>query len=252
MNTPADNALRILVVDDEAPARQRLQDLLDDIAADLPLSLVASVGSGVEAARFAAHTPVDVVLSDIDMPGMNGVELARHLRQMASPPVVVFVTAYDRYALQAFEVAAVDYLLKPVAAERLQQALERARQQKNAPAGEIHDIADSQRFLRVTAREQVFFVAIEDVLFFRAEQKYVAAVTAEQTYWLDESLAQIEQTYGQRLLRVHRACLVARSAVERVQRSDSGDGYEIVIAGQDERLPVSRRQWPALRRMLGL
>lgn len=252
MNTSADNALRILVVDDEAPARQRLQDLLDDIAADLPLTLVGAVASGVEAARLVAHTPVDVVLSDIHMPGMNGVELARHLRQMAAPPVLVFVTAYDHYALQAFEVAAVDYLLKPVSAERLQQALERVRQQKSAPAGEIHDIADSHRFLRVTAREQVFFVAIEDVLFFRAEQKYVAAVTAEQTYWLDESLAQIEQIYGARLLRVHRACLVARSAVERVQRSDSGDGYEIVIADHDECLPVSRRQWPALRRALGL
>ena len=123
METPTPAALRVLIVDDEAPARARLRDLLGDIAARHPTEIVGMAANGVEALRLLEAAPADVVLADIRMPVMDGVELARHLGKLASPPAVIFVTAYDQYAVEAFELAAVDYLLKPVRAERLAAAL---------------------------------------------------------------------------------------------------------------------------------
>ena len=119
--------LRVLVVDDEAPARARLRDLLGDVAGQQPNALVGMAANGVEALRLLEDAAADVVLADIRMPVMDGVELARHLARLPEPPALVFVTAYDQYAVQAFELAAVDYLLKPVRAQRLAEALERVR-----------------------------------------------------------------------------------------------------------------------------
>ncbi|MBP6490682.1 MAG: response regulator, partial [Thauera sp.] len=122
---PSTEALRVLVVDDEAPARARLRDLLGDVGAQQPNALAGMASNGVEALRLLEDAAVDVVLADIRMPVMDGVELARHLARLPAPPALVFVTAYDQYAVQAFELAAVDYLLKPVRAQRLAEALER-------------------------------------------------------------------------------------------------------------------------------
>ncbi|HND58309.1 MAG TPA: response regulator, partial [Thauera aminoaromatica] len=126
-------ALRVLVVDDEAPARARLRDLLGDVAGQQPNAIVGMAANGVEALRLLDAAAADVVLADIRMPVMDGVELARHLARLPAPPALVFVTAYDQYAVQAFELAAVDYLLKPVRAQRLAAALERVRARRAPP-----------------------------------------------------------------------------------------------------------------------
>lgn len=259
-------ALRVLVVDDEAPARTRLRDLLGDVADRQPNAIVGMAANGVEALRLLEDAAaVDVVLADIRMPVMDGVELARHLARLPAPPALVFVTAYDHYAVQAFELAAVDYLLKPVRAQRLADALERVRVRRVPPAAEaLAALAVGERgHFSVAERGRILLVPVAKVLYLRAELKYVTARTAEREYVLDESLVQIEQEFPRRFLRLHRNCLVALAAVAGVERAAERDGakdgereaephWEVLLRDLPERLPVSRRQWPAVRQALGL
>lgn len=248
--------LRILVVDDEAPARMRMRHLLGDIAESQPNEIVGMATNGLEALRLLESRPADVVLADIRMPGMDGVELARHLARLQPPPATIFTTAYDEYAVSAFELAAADYLLKPVRAERLAEALARARARLPAADAQLATLAPGARqHFSVTERGRILLVPVMDVLYLRAEQKYVTATTAEREYLLDESLVQIEQEFPERFLRVHRSCLVARGAVAGVERDNEEDGeghWVILVRGTDARLPVSRRQWPVLKQALGL
>ena len=250
--------LRVLVVDDEAPARARLRDLLGDVAGQQPNALVGMAANGVEALRLLEDAAADVVLADIRMPVMDGVELARHLARLPEPPALVFVTAYDQYAVQAFELAAVDYLLKPVRAQRLAEALERVRVRRVPPAAEaLATLAAGERgHFSVAERGRILLVPVAEVLYLRAELKYVTARTAAREYVLDESLVQLEEEFSRRFLRLHRNCLVARDAVQGVERVGEQDGsdahWAVLIRDVPERLPVSRRQWPLVRQMLGL
>jgi two-component system response regulator AlgR len=203
---------------------------------------------------------VDVALVDIRMPRMDGIELAQHLGRLAQPPAVVFATAYDEYAVKAFEVNAVDYLLKPVRAERLAAALRKARP-ASLPAAVLRALAPQGRQqLRCSERGRVLLVPVADVLYFKAEQKYVNARTAAREYLLEESLAHLESEFAARFVRIHRNCLVARDAVAGCERA-AGDGedadaaephWALVLKGAAERLPVSRRQWAQVRALLGI
>jgi len=198
------------------------------------------------------------------MPVMDGVELARHLRRLASPPAVVFTTAYDQYAVQAFEVAAADYLLKPVRAERLADALGKARRQLAPTDAALAALAPgARRHFSVTERGRILLVPVDEVIYLKAEQKYVTARTADREYLLDEALVQLEQEFGERFIRIHRNSLVARAALRGVERAsghgegacaaNTGEGHwQVILAGVPERLPVSRRQWPAVRQLLGM
>ena len=242
-------ALRVLIADDEAPARSRLRDLLGDIAAEQPNEIVGVAANGVEALRLLELQAADVVLADVRMPAMDGMEFARCAARLAYPPRVIFTTAYDDYAVEAFELAATDYLVKPVRAERLAAALSRVRRQ----IGE-GDASPRQHF-GVNERGRIVLLPVADVLVLRAELKYVTAITAEREYVLDESLVHIEQEFPQRFLRAHRNCLVARDAIAGVERAGEEGGeahWDIVVRGIDERLPVSRRQWPAVKQVLKL
>jgi two-component system response regulator AlgR len=255
--------LRLLLVDDEAPARARLRDLLADIAVELPTEIVAEAGDGVAALECLAAmepTAVDVALVDIRMPRMDGIELAQHLARLAVPPAVVFATAYDEYAVKAFEVNAIDYLLKPVRAQRLAAALRKARGTA-LPEAALHALApEGRRQLRCSERGRVLLVPVDDVLYFKAELKYVTARTAEREYLLEESLAQLEAEFAARFLRIHRNCLVARAAVAGCAReastAEDGDATEphwaLVLRGVPEHLPVSRRQWAQVKALLGI
>ncbi len=253
-------SLRVLIVDDEAPARARLRDLLGDIAPAQPNQVVGMAANGIEALRLLESNPAGVVLADIRMPAMDGVELARHLSRLDDPPAVVFVTAYDQYAVEAFELAAVDYLLKPVRAERLAAALAKVRTRQPPSDPALAALAPGERrHFSVSERGRILLLPVAEVLFLKAELKYVTARSAERDYLLDESLVQIEQEFPQRFLRVHRNCLVARAAVQGVERvgeqgaENGGDAHwEILLKGSAERLPVSRRQWPVVRQALGL
>jgi two-component system response regulator AlgR len=248
--------LRVLIVDDEAPARARLRDLLGDVAATQPTELVGLAANGVEALRLVEERPVDVVLADIRMPVMDGIELARHLLRLEAPPAVVFVTAYEQHAVEAFELNAVDYLLKPVRAQRLADALARVRGRRPQSDAALAGLAPAARqHFSVSERGRILLVPVADVLFLRAEQKYVTAMTAAREYLLDESLVQLEQEFAGRFLRIHRNCLVARAAVAGVERAGEHDGdsrWDVLLHGVAERLPVSRRQWPAVKQALHL
>lgn len=249
-------ALRVVIVDDEGPARARLKDLLGDIADTQPTRVVGMAANGLEALRLIEDLATDVVLADIRMPVMDGVELARHLSRLECPPAVIFTTAYDEYAVQAFDLAATDYLLKPVRAARLAEALARARRRSPAADALLAGLSrGARRHFSVNERGRIVLVPVADVLFLRAELKYVTARTAAREFLLDESLVQLEQEFRDRFVRIHRNCLVARGAVTGVERAGEDDGephWDVVLAGLAERLPISRRQWPVVRHALGL
>lgn len=258
MTAASDNEspLRVLIVDDEAPSRSRLRDILGDIAAEHPSAVVGMAANGAEALRLLEGEQIDVVLADIRMPVMDGIELARHLGRLPAPPAVIFTTAYDQYAVQAFELAAADYLLKPVRAARLAEALVKARRQRPLADQALAALAPAaRRHFSVTERGRILLIPVVDVLYLKAELKYVTARSVEREFLLDESLVQLEQEFGERFLRIHRNCLVARAAVAGVERVGEEEGdphWEILLAGVPERLPVSRRQWPVVKQALAL
>ena len=248
--------LRVLVVDDEAPARQRLRALLDDLAngvegEPLPNTVVGEVADGAAALDWLRQGGgADVALVDIRMPGMDGMALAEALRQLAQPPAVIFVTAYDSHAVAAFDLNATDYLLKPVRLPRLRAAL-----LKLAPVVTVTPPACD--FLTCHDRGALLRLPLADILYLRADHKYVEAGTASRSYLLDESLVQLEQEFGDRFLRVHRSVLVARAAVAGCKRADASTGNEegegqwlVMLRGGVVEFPVSRRQWPQVKALL--
>ena len=244
------SALRLLIVDDEAPARHRLRELLVDCAARVPLEVAGEAANGREALEFASTHPVDVVLLDIRMPEIDGIEVARHLRKLAVPPAIIFTTAFDAYAIKAFEVHAADYLLKPIRAARLEEALIRARQAKALNDDALRAMQSQARAnLCAQERGRIHLIPVGDILYLKAELKYVTARTKEREFLLEESLTKLEQEYEDRYVRIHRNCLVARTAIRCFERvHDDGEGHWIVMLnGLDERLVVSRRQQHVVR-----
>jgi two-component system, LytTR family, response regulator AlgR len=241
--------LRIIIADDEANARRRLFDLLDELEDGFPHKVVAECETGL-AALQAAERGADVVLMDINMPEMDGLEAARHLLKMEAAPSVIFVTAYDQHALAAFEVQAIDYLLKPVRRDRLLAALERAK-----PVSETQLDAmprGARRYFSVSERGRLVLVPIEDVIFLRAEQKYITIVTEKKDHLIEDSLTRIEEEFAGVFLRIHRNCLVKSELIESFERDDDDNGesqWIVTLRGRSDRLPVSRRQHAEVRRL---
>lgn len=259
---------RILIVDDETLARDRLRTLLSDIAQDCPHEIVGEAGGARDALDAVAENQPDIVLLDVQMPGMNGVELANHLMRLKDwSPSVIFITAFDEYALKAFEVHAVDYLLKPVRAARLADAIRRAaamraqstdtRTSLVALVGALHA---RRRHFSVQERGRVILVPVADVIYLKAELKYVTVRTRTQEHLIEESLTSIEEEFGDIFVRVHRNTLVARNAIVGVERGAhaeaEGEGekgqesWQVILRDIDERLPISRRQWPIVKALV--
>ncbi len=242
---------KVFIADDEELARDRLKALLGDIAAEVSSVVAGEAANGLEALERIPASGAEIVLLDIQMPGMDGLEVARHLCALESPPAIVFVTAHDRHAVEAFEVHALDYLLKPVRAERLAEALKRARA-GGSPPRERRDGASqrAREYLSVVERSRIALVPVRDIVFLRAEQKYVTLRTREREHLIEESLVALEREFGERFVRIHRNCLVARAAVRGFERgADEGDEahWLVLLEGVPEKLPVSRRQWPGVR-----
>lgn len=248
----------VLIVDDEAPARARLAHLLADLADEFPHRIVGEAADGIAALELLADAEVDIALIDIRMPRMDGIELAQQLAGLPRPPAVVFVTAYEEFALQAFDLAAADYLLKPVRAVRLLEALRKA--QRLAPDAPLLKALGStaRTRLRVVERGRLVLVPVDGILYLRAEQKYVTARCIDREYLLEESLAHLENEFAARFVRIHRNCLVAMEAVAGAVReseaaSDGGEPHwALCLKGIPERLTVSRRQWAQVKARLGL
>ena len=250
--------LKIVLVDDESLARLRLRSVLQDIA-DPASEVVGEAGEADEALALLQHRPCDLLLLDIGLPGLDGMQLAARLRGLARPPSVVFVTAHAEHALRAFELDAADYLTKPVSRERLRSALQRVAQRRRAAESPVAGV-DAARVLVVHDRGRVLRLPLADVLYLKAELKYVTLRTAGRSWVLDDSLTELEQRLGERFLRVHRNALVARDAVRLLERRRMADhddeasgneiGWAVQVAPVDEWLAVSRRQLGAVREAL--
>jgi two-component system response regulator AlgR len=239
--------VKVLIVDDEPLARLRLRSLLAEIS-DPPLTVAGEAEHAAQALRQLARQPADLVLLDIGLPGETGLQLAARFAAAPGSPAVVFVTAHAEHALAAFELDAVDYLTKPVRRERLQAALQRVAQRRAArPAtqGPVLVVSDRGRVLRLPLAE---------VLYLKAELKYVTLRTAAGSHVLDDALADLEQRLGDAFIRIHRNALVAKAAVrelhKRADHDADGENWSVRVAPVDEWLAVSRRQLPAVRQAL--
>ena len=253
--------LRVLLVDDEELARMRLRGLVADCV-EPRASVVGEAANAAQALVWLTTARCDLVLLDVQMPGRDGTQLAAELRALPEPPAVVFVTAHAQHAVRAFDLEAVDYLTKPVRRERLHAALQRVAQRLALQRNEVPVVpvaeADEAPVIVVTDRGRVLRVPVAEVLYFKAELKYVTLRTAEHTYVLDEALSELEQRLGERFLRVHRNALVARNAVRALERravagegdDEAGEGWAVCMAPVDEWLAVSRRQVAAVREAL--
>jgi two-component system response regulator AlgR len=212
--------------------------------------VVAEAAHGEGALDQLANARFDLVLLDIHMPGLDGLELARNLRRRPGAPAVVFVTAYAAHAVTAFELEAVDYLTKPVRAERLQQALQKAERylnERRAPVAETQDV------LLIQDRGRTERVPLSDILYLKSELKYLTVRTASRSHIFDGSLAELEERYPARFVRVHRNALVARAAIRALEKYDDGEdaeGWALRLDGIPEPVMVSRRQLSTVREVL--
>jgi len=246
--------VRVFIADDEAPARARLKELLADIAAELPSRVVGEAANGIEAIERLPGSDAQVLLLDIQMPGMGGLELARHLAGLPNAPAVVFVTAHDRHAVEAFELNALDYVLKPVRASRLGAALRKALAAGPASRARLERAASGAReYFSVAERNRIVLVPVREVVYFKAELKYVTLHTRAGEHLIEEPLVALEREFAESFVRVHRNCLVARGAIRGFERAASGDDepyWQVVLDGIAEKLPVSRRQWPVVKELV--
>jgi len=234
------SGLRILVVDDEPPARDRLKRLIDELG---DCECVGEAGTGEDALKLADQLKPDVILLDIRMPGMDGVEAARHLSDFDEPPAVIFTTAYDQYALDAFETHAVGYLLKPVRREKLEAALEGAMRPTRAQLARLAKVSPTaarRSHIAVRTRDELKLLPVEEIRAFMADQKYTTIRHPEGEYLIEESLRSLEDEFGTDFVRIHRSALVALRHIEAVERAADG-GYAVRLRGTAEPLTVSRR-----------
>ena len=238
--------MRILIADDEPLARRRLRDLLGDIGAQ---DIVGEAQDGLEACELASTLSPDVVILDIAMPVLDGLEAARHLAGLPTPPAVIFCTAYDEHALAAFDAHAVDYVVKPIRAERLAAALDRAARFRNGPPVANAMPPARRSHLSARMRGALRLIPVQDIRYLQAEEKYVVVHHANGEDLIEDSLKSLEAEFGERFIRVHRNCLVASDQIKELARE--ADGREIVRLRNDPAsLEVSRRCLPGLRQRL--
>jgi two-component system, LytTR family, response regulator AlgR len=233
----APRRLKVLVVDDEPPARERLVSLLAEIE---DVEVVGEAASGREALTRTGELAPDVVLLDVRMPGMDGLEAARHLNVLEEPPAVIFTTAFDQYAVEAFETHAVGYLMKPVRPEQLAAALTRAGRLTRAQLQKLAAGEARRSHIAARRREGLRLIPLEEVQYFLADQKYTTVRHVNGEDLIEDSLRLLESEFGQAFVRIHRNTLVAVRYLERIERNAEGQ-YFMHLRGCATPLPVSRR-----------
>lgn len=250
--------MNVLIVDDEPPARSRLRQLLEEDGAH---RVVGEAGNGRQALQMAAELEPDVVLLDISMPGLNGIETARHLNNFEKPPSIIFTTAYDRYAVDAFDAQAVGYVLKPVRRQRLERALEQAaRLNRNllAEIGRQTGIDDRRHHVCARVRGELRLIPLTDIDYCVADQKYVRVHHRHGADLIDDSLKMLEDEFPETFVRIHRGALVSVARVEALVKGDDNrvevrlrnDRPGRTRAAEEEPLIVSRRHLAEVRRRL--
>jgi two-component system response regulator AlgR len=246
--------LKLLIADDEAPARSRLREMVNDTGG---WTVIAEASNGREALHLCEDQAPDVVLLDIRMPEMDGMEVASHLGHLPVPPAVIFTTAYDEYAVKAFDTHAVAYLLKPVRRERLLQALEHAarvsRMKMMALTQENPELA-ARKNIPVSLSGKISLVPVDSIISFHADQKYVRMVHCAddgsiQESLIDEPLKALEAEFGSEFVRIHRNSVLRATAIQSLQRNESGQ-YSATIRETGKTMPVSRRHAAALKQLL--
>jgi two-component system response regulator AlgR len=241
--------MKLLIVDDEPPARDRLRRLLAEIE---DCEVVAEAANGEEALAVCGELKPDVVLLDVRMPGLSGIQVARHIDSLEDPPAVIFTTAYDQYAVDAFETEAVGYLLKPVRKEKLAHALRHAA--RISPT-RLQKIAESARLEhkreQICARlgDQLRLIPVSDIYYFVADQKYVTVKHKGGENLIDESLKSLSEEFAADFVRIHRNALVAEKYISAVERTDNGQ-YVVRMRDCGSVLDVSRRHAPELLRRI--
>jgi len=245
--------VNVLIVDDEAPARVRLRRLLEEDGAH---TVIGEAGNGKRALELAAELEPDVVLMDIRMPGLNGIETAHHLNTFENPPAVIFATAYDEYAIEAFEASAIGYVLKPVRRELLDQALEIARRLSNNVLGDVakkSGISDRRNHVCTRLQGELKLIPVSEVQYFLADRKYVNVFHLNGQDLIDDSLKTLEDEFADTFVRIHRGALVAVTSIESLRKTEDGR-LQIVLRGgatdDDDGLIVSRRHLTNVKRRL--
>jgi two-component system, LytTR family, response regulator AlgR len=241
--------MKLLIVDDEPPARQRLRQLLEEIG---DCEIVAEAGNGEEALALCSDTQPDIVLLDIRMPGLSGIEIARHIDTLEDPPAVIFTTAYDQYAVEAFETEAVGYLLKPVRKEKLAHALRHAGRispTRLAKVAKSAGIDDRREQICARLGEQLRLIPVSDIYYFVADQKYITVKHKGGENLIDESLKSLAEEFSSDFVRIHRNALVAEKQISAVERTEDGQ-YVVRVRDFGTVLQVSRRHAAELLRRI--
>jgi two-component system response regulator AlgR len=241
--------MKLLIVDDEPPARDRLRRLLEEIG---DCEVVAEAGNGEEALAMCSDAQPDIVLLDIRMPGLSGIEVARHIDSLEDPPAVIFTTAYDQYAVEAFETEAVGYLLKPVRKEKLAHALRHAGRISPTRLAKVAQSAGiDHRREQICARlgEQLRLIPVADIYYFLADQKYITVRHKGGENLIDESLKTLAEEFSGDFVRIHRNALVAEKQISAVERTEDGQ-YVVRVRDCSTVLQVSRRHAAELLRRI--
>lgn len=245
--------MKVLIVDDEGPARARLRQIVEDLP---NYEFVGEASNGQEAIDAVPELLPDIVLLDIRMPGLSGIETAHHLNALRQPPAVVFTTAYDEYAIEAFDARAIGYVLKPVRRSRLEAALEHASRLAGTALTaltESPNIVETRQHVCARVQDRLQLIPIADVLSFRADQKYVAVHHAAGENLIDESLKSLEAEFAGTFVRIHRGALVAVDKIESLEKTAEGK-TRVVLRGNpqddDNALLISRRHVAEVRRRL--
>ncbi|HDP88866.1 MAG TPA: response regulator transcription factor [Thioalkalivibrio sp.] len=241
--------MKVLIVDDEKPARDRLRSLIDELP---DFGVCAEAANGTEALREADHAHPDIVLMDVRMPGMDGIEAARHLAGLEAPPAVIFTTAFEEHALEAFRAHAAGYLVKPIRKQHLLDALAAARTPTRAQLAALgEEVEEDQARTHICARFRgnLELIPVDNIIYFLADQKYVTVRHTDGEVIIEEPLKSLEEEFGERFLRVHRNALVQRRFAGGMEKSPEGR-FMIAMKGIDDRLEISRRHVAEVRRFL--
>lgn len=238
--------MNILITDDEALARERLRLLVESLGH----SVLGEASHGEQALQMCETLNPDIILLDIRMPGMDGLETARHLMVLENPPAIIFITAFDQHALQAFEINALDYLLKPVRKERLEDAINKAGRLNRVQLAKVSDDQQQVRsHICTRTRNRLCLVPVHKIIFFMADQKYISVFSEDGEVLIEESLKSLEEEFQEKFIRIHRNALVAKDFILSMEKSSTG-GQLLIMEDTDKTLEVSRRHVPAVRKII--
>lgn len=249
---PKSESLSVAIVDDEPLARARMAAMLREMAGEgIALEVVAEAENGEQALALVRQRAIDVMFMDIRMPVMDGIECARHLLHVDPAPRVIFCTAYEEHAIAAFELRAVDYLLKPVRRERLLESLKRVKAEpRHASDADLKSAAVSRRtHLSARVRGELRLIAVSDVVYLQADTKYVEVHSHKERVLIEESLVHLEEEFADVFVRIHRNCLVGRNYISGLSRTVLGE-VSVILKDRSERLEVSRRNAASVRKLL--